>query len=34
MLAVARMILRETILFHQVHPAKLAADAGFAVISL
>lgn len=28
------MILREKILFHQVHPAKLATDVGCAVISL
>jgi hypothetical protein len=28
------MTLREKILFHQVHPAKLATDVGFAVISL
>jgi hypothetical protein len=34
MLAFARMTLREKILFHQVHPAKLATDASFAVISL
>jgi hypothetical protein len=28
------MILRSKILFHQVHPAKLATDASIAVISL